>query len=75
MSTQIYASVHAVESCLDDFIVPLRCAEDLVVWCMANNAHPVTIVDCQHGVIMAFPSAAWSAVFGIDLDVLFGGAA
>lgn len=73
-NTQIYASVHSL-ACFEDFIVPLRCAESLVIWCVANNTRPVTIVDCQYGVIMAFPSAAWSAVFGVDLDVLFNGEA
>ena len=73
-NTQIaLASVFAVECSSEGFVVPDNCADALSDWCLKKNIKPVIIADCLHGAIMAFPSAVWSAVFGVDLDVLFNG--
>jgi uncharacterized small protein (DUF1192 family) len=44
-------------------------------WCKAQGVKAVEVVDARYGLVKAWPSAAWSAVFGVDLDVLFNGEA
>jgi len=41
-------------------------------WCKAQGIKAIEVVDARYGLVKAWPSAAWSAVFGIDLTVLFG---
>lgn len=41
-------------------------------WCKAQGIKAIEVVDARYGLVKAWPSAAWSAVFGVDLDVLFG---
>ena len=41
-------------------------------WCKAQGIKAIEVVDERYGLVKAWPSAAWSAVFGVDLDVLFG---
>lgn len=69
MSTQIYASVYAVELVTE---VLGNAAEKLAQWSNENNCKAVSTIDTTYGLVKAWPSAAWSAVFGVDLDVLFG---
>jgi len=42
-------------------------------WCKAQGIKAIEVVDARYGLVKAWPSAAWSAVFGVDLDVLFNG--
>ena len=40
-------------------------------WCKAQNVKPLEVVDARYGMVKSWPSAAWFAVYGIDLSVLF----
>lgn len=42
-------------------------------WCKAQGIKAIEVADARYGLVKAWPSAAWSAVFGVDLDVLFNG--
>lgn len=44
-------------------------------WCKAQGIKAIEVADARYGLVKAWPSAAWSAVFGVDLDVLFNGEA
>jgi phage regulator Rha-like protein len=63
------ATIIAVEKLTGDKYawMPLR------KWCKAQGVKAIEVVDARYGLVKAWPSAAWSAVFGVDLDVLFNG--
>ncbi len=63
------ATIIAVEKLTGDKYawMPLR------KWCKAQGVKAIEVVDARYGLVKAWPSAAWSAVFGVDLDVLFSG--
>ena len=63
------ATIIAVEKLTGDKYewLPLR------KWCKAQGVKAIEVVDARYGLVKAWPSAAWSAVFGVDLDVLFNG--
>lgn len=65
------ATIIAVEKLTGDKYawMPLR------KWCKAQGVKAIEVVDSRYGLVKAWPSAAWSAVFGVDLDVLFNGEA
>lgn len=65
------ATIIAVEKLTGDKYawMPLR------KWCKAQGVKAIEVVDARYGLVKAWPSAAWSAVFGVDLDVLFNGEA
>lgn len=40
-------------------------------WCKAQGVKPIEVVDARYGLVKSWPSAAWSAVFGVILEDLF----
>ena len=40
-------------------------------WCKAQGVKAVEVVDARYGLVKSWPSAAWSAVHGVDLAAIF----
>ena len=44
----------------------------LKAWCKNNSASSVTVPCARYGKAQAWPAGAWGAVYGVDLNDLFG---
>lgn len=40
-------------------------------WCKAQGVKAIEVVDARYGLVKSWPSAAWSAVHGVDLAAIF----
>lgn len=65
---QVHATVKAVEK-VTRKSYPWR---PLKKYCEMNGLHPRKVVDEQYGAVNAWPAMAWSFVYGVCLDKLFG---